>query len=246
MHVQLADQAICVGPADAMESYLNKDALLAAAQQAQADAIHPGYGFLSEDADFAEQVTNAGITWIGPLPEPIRLVGDKDVARASIAPSGIPMAKGSDPLTSNEEAIEVAKEVGYPVILKPVSGGGGKGMCVAHNEDDLRNILSMLVDITKTKYYFEHYIERSRHVEVQIVADNYGEVLHLGERECSLQRRNQKLLEESPSIALTQDMRERVGQLAVKAAKSVHYSNIGTVEFLLDLSNNEFYFMDPG
>ncbi len=244
LHVQLADQAICVGPADAMESYLNKDALLAAAQQAQADAIHPGYGFLSEDADFAEQVTNAGITWIGPMPETIRLVGDKDVARASIAPSGIPMAKGSDPLTSNEAAIEVAKEVGYPVILKPVSGGGGKGMCVAHNEDDLRNILSMLVDITKTKYYFEHYIERSRHVEVQIVADNYGEVLHLGERECSLQRRNQKLLEESPSIALTQDMRERVGQLAVKAAKSVHYSNIGTVEFLLDLSNNEFYFME--
>ena len=244
LHVQLADQAICVGPADAMESYLNKDALLAAAQQAQADAIHPGYGFLSEDADFAEQVTNAGITWIGPMPETIRLVGDKDIARASIAPSGIPMAKGSDPLTSNEEAIEVAKEVGYPVILKPVSGGGGKGMCVAHNEEDLRNILSMLVDITKTKYYFEHYIERSRHVEVQIVADNYGEVLHLGERECSLQRRNQKLLEDSPSIALTQDMRERVGQLAVKAAKSVHYSNIGTVEFLLDLSNNEFYFME--
>lgn len=244
LHVQLADQAICVGPADAMESYLNKDALLAAAKQSQADAIHPGYGFLSEDADFAEQVTNAGITWIGPMPETIRLVGDKDIARASIAPSGIPMAKGSDPLSSNEEAIEIAKEVGYPVILKPVSGGGGKGMCVAHNEEDLRNILSMLVDITKTKYYFEHYIERSRHVEVQIVADNYGEVLHPGERECSLQRRNQKLLEESPSIALTQDMRERVGQLAVKAAKSVHYSNIGTVEFLLDLSNNEFYFME--
>ena len=244
LHVQLADQAICVGPADALESYLNKDALLAAAKQSQADAIHPGYGFLSEDADFAEQVTNAGITWVGPMPETIRLVGDKDIARASIAPSGIPMAKGSDPLTSNEEAIEVAKEVGYPVILKPVSGGGGKGMCVAHNEEDLRNILSMLVDITKTKYYFEHYIERSRHIEVQIVADNYGEVLHLGERECSLQRRNQKLLEESPSIALTQDMRERVGQLAVKAAKSVHYSNIGTVEFLLDLSNNEFYFME--
>ena len=154
------------------------------------------------------------------------------------------MAKGSDPLTSNADAIAAAKEVGYPVILKPVAGGGGKGMCVAHTEEDLRNILNLLVDITKTKYYFEHYIERSRHIEVQIVADNYGEVLHLGERECSLQRRNQKLLEESPSIALTQDMRERVGQLAVKAAKSVHYSNIGTVEFLLDLSNNEFYFME--
>lgn len=244
LHVRLADQAINVGPADAMDSYLNKTAILRAARETGADAIHPGYGFLSEDADFAEQVTRAGITWIGPMPETIRLVGDKDVARASIAPSGIPMAKGSDPLTSNEEAITAAAEVGYPVILKPVAGGGGKGMCVAHDEKDLKNILHHLVDITQTKYYFEHYIERSRHIEVQIVADNYGEVLHLGERECSLQRRNQKLLEESPSIALTADMRERVGQLAVKAAKSVHYSNIGTVEFLLDLSNNEFYFME--
>ena len=244
LHVRLADMAVNVGPADALESYLNKDAILKAARETHADAIHPGYGFLSEDADFAEQVTEAGITWIGPMPETIRLVGDKDIARASIAPSGIPMAKGSDPLTSNEEAIKVAAEVGYPVILKPVSGGGGKGMCVAHDENDLKNILNLLVDITKTKYYFEHYIERSRHIEVQIVADNYGEVLHLGERECSLQRRNQKLLEESPSIALTQDMRNRVGRLAVKAAKSVHYSNIGTVEFLLDLSNNEFYFME--
>ncbi|BAL83620.1 putative acetyl-CoA carboxylase, biotin carboxylase [Selenomonas ruminantium subsp. lactilytica TAM6421] len=244
LHVRLADIAVNVGPADALESYLNKDAILKAARETHADAIHPGYGFLSEDADFAEQVTEAGITWIGPMPETIRLVGDKDIARASIAPSGIPMAKGSDPLTSNEEAIKVAAEVGYPVILKPVSGGGGKGMCVAHDENDLKNILNLLVDITKTKYYFEHYIERSRHIEVQIVADNYGEVLHLGERECSLQRRNQKLLEESPSIALTQDMRNRVGRLAVKAAKSVHYSNIGTVEFLLDLSNNEFYFME--
>ena len=244
LHVRLADMAVNVGPEDALESYLNKDAILKAARETHADAIHPGYGFLSEDADFAEQVTEAGITWIGPMPETIRLVGDKDIARASIAPSGIPMAKGSDPLTSNEEAIKVAAEVGYPVILKPVSGGGGKGMCVAHDENDLKNILNLLVDITKTKYYFEHYIERSRHIEGQIVADNYGEVLHLGERECSLQRRNQKLLEESPSIALTQDMRNRVGRLAVKAAKSVHYSNIGTVEFLLDLSNNEFYFME--
>jgi acetyl-CoA carboxylase biotin carboxylase subunit len=243
LHVQLADLAYNVGPADAMESYLNKAAILRAARETQADAIHPGYGFLSEDADFAEQVTEAGITWIGPMPETIRLVGDKDIARASIEPSGIPMAKGSNPLNDNDEALSAAQEVGYPVILKPVSGGGGKGMCVAQSEDDLKNILE-LVDITQTKYYFEHYIGRSRHIEVQIVADNYGEVLHLGERECSLQRRNQKLLEESPSIALTQDMRDRVGALAVKAAKSVHYSNIGTVEFLLDLSNNEFYFME--
>ena len=244
LHVRLADKAVNIGPADAQESYLNKEAILNAAIQTKADALHPGYGFLSEDADFAEQVTDAGITWIGPMPETIRLVGDKDIARASIMPSGIPMAKGSNPLNSNEEAIRSAKEVGYPVILKPVSGGGGKGMCVARDEEDLKNILKLLVDITKEKYYFEHFIERSRHIEVQVVADNYGEVLHLGERECSLQRRNQKLLEESPSIALTQDMRDRVGALAVKAAKSVHYSNIGTVEFLLDLADNEFYFME--
>ncbi len=244
LHVRLADKAVNIGPADAQESYLNKEAILNAAIQTKADALHPGYGFLSEDADFAEKVTDAGITWIGPMPETIRLVGDKDIARASIMPSGIPMAKGSSPLNSNEEAIRSAKEVGYPVILKPVSGGGGKGMCVARDEEDLKNILKLLVDITKEKYYFEHFIERSRHIEVQVVADNYGEVLHLGERECSLQRRNQKLLEESPSIALTQDMRNRVGALAVKAAKSVHYSNIGTVEFLLDLADNEFYFME--
>ena len=244
LHVRLADHKVCVGGADATESYLNTKTVLRAAREMQADAIHPGYGFLSEDADFAEKVTKAGITWIGPMPETIRLVGDKDVARASIAPSGIPMAKGSDPLENNEQAIAVASEVGYPVILKPVSGGGGKGMCVARDEDDLRNILEYLVDLKKIKYYFEHYIERSRHIEVQVVADNYGAVIHLGERECSIQRRNQKLLEESPSIALTQDMRDRVGQLAVKAAKSVHYSNIGTVEFLLDLSRNEFYFME--
>ena len=244
LHVQLADHAVCVGGADATDSYLNKDSILRAALETGADAIHPGYGFLSEDADFAQQVTEHGITWIGPMPETIRLVGDKDVARASMQPSGIPMAKGSEPLKNNKEAVKAAKEVGYPVILKPVSGGGGKGMYVAHDEDELKDILDTLVDLKKINYYFEHYIERSRHIEVQIVADNYGEVIHLGERECSIQRRNQKLLEESPSIALTHEMRKQVGTLAVKAAKSVHYSNVGTVEFLLDLKDNQFYFME--
>ena len=243
LHVQLADITCCIGPADAAESYLNMDAILEAAKNSGADAIHPGYGFLSENATFADRVAAAGLTWIGPLAETIRQVGDKDIARVAMLPSGIPMATGSEPLTGNAMAIEAAREVGYPVILKPVSGGGGKGMYTAHNEDELRSVLQ-LTDITKTKFYFEHYIERSRHIEVQIVADNFGTVLHLGERECSLQRRNQKLLEESPSAALTHEMRKRVGTLAIKAAKSVHYTNIGTVEFLLDLSNNEFYFME--
>ena len=243
LHVQLADLSYPIGPSDASESYLNMEAILRAARETGADAIHPGYGFLSENADFADMVTKAGLTWIGPLAVTIRQVGDKDVARAAMEPSGIPMAKGSEPLTDYEMAMESAKEVGYPVILKPVSGGGGKGMFVAHNAKELTDILNV-VDMEKTKFYFEHYIERSRHIEVQIVADNYGSIIHLGERECSLQRRNQKLLEESPSIALTDAMREEVGLLAIKAAKSVHYTNIGTVEFLLDLSNNQFYFME--
>lgn len=243
LHTQMADMRLRIGPEDAMESYLNKDALLYAAYQSEADAVHPGYGFLSEDAKFAEMVVKAGMTWIGPLPETIALVGDKDAARDAVEPSGIPMAKGSPPIYNNNVALELAKFVGYPAILKPVSGGGGKGMFIVHDETELKKVLNV-IDVTKIRYYFEHYIERSRHIEVQIVADNFGEVIHLGERECSIQRRNQKLLEESPSIALSEEMRERVGKLAVAAAKSVHYSSIGTVEFLLDLATHEFYFME--
>ncbi len=243
MHVQLADLACHIGPSDATESYLNAEAMLQAAIDSEADAVHPGYGFLSEDADFAEKVTEAGMVWIGPHPETLRKVGDKDIARAAMVPANIPMSKGSEPLLDDEDAIAKAQEVGYPVILKPVSGGGGKGMMVINSEEELKKILQ-IVSLQNIKYYFEHYIERSRHIEVQIVADNYGTILHLGERECSLQRRNQKLLEESPSIALTDDMRKRVGDLAIKAAKSVHYSNIGTVEFLLNLKDNNFYFME--
>ncbi|MBR1858685.1 MAG: acetyl-CoA carboxylase biotin carboxylase subunit, partial [Selenomonadaceae bacterium] len=169
LHVQMADVHYRVGTSDAMDSYLNRNAIIDAAIKTEADAVHPGYGFLSEDDQFAEMVTKAGLTWIGPMPETIKLVGDKDAARASVAPSGIPMAKGSDPLTSNEMAIEAAREVKYPVILKPVSGGGGKSMFIAHNETELKKILQ-IVDVTKTRFYFEHYIERSRHIEVQIVA----------------------------------------------------------------------------
>jgi len=242
LHAQLADVRYRVGTEDAFDSYLNREAIIDAAKTTEADAVHPGYGFLSEDADFAQMVVDAGMTWIGPLPETIRLVGDKDAARASMVPSDIPMAKGSEPLTDNSMAIRAAKEVGYPVILKPVSGGG-KGMFIVRNEEELLHVLG-LVNVKQNRFYFEHYIEHSRHIEVQVVADNFGSVIHLGERECSIQCRNQKLLEESPSIALTPEMREYVGKLAVKAAKSVHYSNIGTVKFLLDLTTNEFYFME--
>ena len=243
LHVQMADIHCRIGGAEATDSYLNREAIMRAAHKTEADAVHPGYGFLSEDENFAAMVVRAGLTWIGPLPETIKLVGDKDAARASVEPSGIPMSKGSVPLTDNEMALRSAREVAYPVILKPVSGGGGKGMFIAKNENELKHILT-IVDVTKSRFYFEHYIEHSRHIEVQIVADNFGSVVHLGERECSIQRRNQKLLEESPSIGLTEEMRDRVGKLAVKAAKSVHYSSIGTVEFLLDLKTNEFYFME--
>lgn len=243
IHVKLADLSYCIGPADTTQSYLNMDALLDAARATKAEAIHPGYGFLSENADFAEKVTRAGLIWVGPLAETIRQVGDKDVARAAMLSAGIPMTKGSNPLNNNDEAIRAAEEIGYPVIIKPISGGGGKSMFVSYNAHELENALQ-IIDVTKVAFYLEHYIEKSRHIEVQIMADNYGNMIHLGERECSLQRRNQKILEEAPSPALTPDMRTHVGALAIKAAKSVHYNNIGTVEFLMDVKTNEFYFME--
>lgn len=243
IHVQLADLAYPIGPADASQSYLNMDAILEAAKATKAEAIHPGYGFLSENADFAEKVTKAGFVWVGPLAETIRQVGDKDVAREAMLAAGIPMTRGSNPLSSNAEAIAAAEEIGYPVIIKPVSGGGGKSMFVSYNVQELENALQ-IIDVTKVSFYLEHYIEKSRHIEIQIMADNYGNIIHLGERECSLQRRNQKILEEAPSTALTNDMRKRLGALAVKAAKSIHYTNVGTVEFLMDVKTGEFYFME--
>lgn len=244
IHVQLADLAYHIGPADATQSYLNMDVLLEAAKATKSEAVHPGYGFLSESADFAEMVTNAGLVWVGPLPEAIRQVGDKDVAREAMLAAGIPMTRGTTPLKSHEEAfVEAEENVGYPVILKPISGGGGKSMFVSYNAEELANALQ-IVDIKKVSFYLEHYIERSRHIEVQIIADNYGNIIHLGERECSLQRRNQKILEEAPSTGLTNDMRSTLGALAIKAAKSIHYTNIGTVEFLMDVKNGEFYFME--
>jgi acetyl-CoA carboxylase biotin carboxylase subunit len=243
LHVQLADHAYHIGPADASKSYLNMDAIIMAAKAAKAEAIHPGYGFLSENADFAEKVTNAGLFFVGPHAETIRQVGNKDAARLAMKAAGLPMTSGSEPITSADQACRMAEEIGYPIILKPISGGGGKSMYVALNQQELLSALTK-VDITNVNFYMETYIAEARHIEVQIMADNYGNILHVGERECSLQRRNQKILEESPSSALTPEMRQQVGTLAIRAAKSVHYTNVGTVEFLLDVKTGNFYFME--
>jgi len=243
LHVQLADFAYHIGPADAAKSYLNMDAIIMAAKATKAEAIHPGYGFLSENADFAEKVTNAGLTFVGPSAEIIRQVGDKDAARASMKAAGLPMTAGSPPITSNENACQLAVEIGYPVILKPISGGGGKSMYIALNDAELRSALNK-VDVEHSSFYLENYISEARHIEVQIMADNFGNILHLGERECSLQRRNQKILEESPSSVLTPKMRETVCSMAIRAAKSIFYTSVGTVEFLLDVKTGNFYFME--
>jgi acetyl-CoA carboxylase biotin carboxylase subunit len=243
LHVQLADHAYNIGPADAMKSYLNMDAIIMAAKASKSEAIHPGYGFLSENADFAEKVTKAGLVFIGPSAEIIRKVGNKDTAREAMKAAGLPMTVGSEPIISNEHAYELAAEIGYPVILKPVSGGGGKSMYVANDHAELVSALNK-VDVTRSSFYLETYISEARHIEVQIMADTYGNILHVGERECSLQRRNQKVLEESPSSALTPEMRATVGAMAIRAAKSIYYTNVGTVEFLLDVKTGKFYFME--
>jgi acetyl-CoA carboxylase biotin carboxylase subunit len=242
LHVQLADTAYHLGPAPAENSYLNQPALIAVAKTAQCDAIHPGYGFLSENAAFAELVTQSGLVFIGPRADTIRKVGNKDNARTAMQMVGLPMPKGCIPSTDAAELCQRAEEIGYPVILKPAAGGGGIGIRTAHNRKELLQATEKLS--TSAPCFLEKYISDARHIEVQIVADNFGHVIHLGERECSLQRRNQKVLEEAPSPALTAEMRRRVGELAIRAAKSVHYTNVGTVEFLMDKHSGEFYFME--
>ena len=243
LHVQLADYAYNIGPADAALSYYNAEAIISAAKMAKADAIHPGYGFLSENADFAQMVIDAGMIFVGPHPETIRKVGNKDAARLAMKQAGLPMTVGSEIVRETEDAYVQAEAIGYPVILKPVAGGGGKSMFVAHNKEEMTSALNK-VDLKSRDFYLENYIDQARHIEVQIMADNYGNILHLGERECSLQRRNQKILEEAPSSALTPEMRHKVGQLAIRAAKSIYYTNVGTVEFLMDIKTGRFYFME--
>ena len=249
LHVQLADEAICIGPAPATESYLRPDRIISAAEISDVDAIHPGYGFLSEKADFVEQCESCKITFIGPSSSIIRSMGDKAVAIETMRKIGVPTVPGSDGVIDNvKEAVKVAESIGYPVLIKAVAGGGGKGMRVAHNSvafakefDSARNEAEKAFG--DSSVYIEKFIVNPRHIEFQILADNHGNVIHLGERDCSVQRRHQKLVEEAPSPFLTEELRQEMGAISVKAAKAVGYTNAGTIEFLVD-ENGRYYFIE--
>jgi len=249
-HVQLADDAVCIGPAAASESYLKIPNIISAAEVTDSDAIHPGYGFLAENADFAEICDKCNIKFIGPSPHAIRNMGDKNTARETMKAGGVPITPGSDGLIETEaEAVSVSAKIGYPVIVKATAGGGGKGMRIAKDEGALVNAFNSARHEAERAFgnagvYIEKYVESARHIEVQILADEHGNVIHLGERDCSMQRRNQKVLEEAPSPVLDDAIREKLGDAAVKAAKAVNYANAGTVEFLFDERDREFYFME--
>lgn len=249
LHVQLADEAICIGPAPAQESYLKIANIISAAEVADVDAIHPGYGFLAENAHFAKICESCNIAFIGPLADSIQRMGDKSVARETMRKHGIPTIPGSDTvLKTQEEALEVTRKVGYPVLIKAAAGGGGKGMRIAHNDVSLAQAFIMASSEAERAFgngavYVEKYLDDARHVEIQIIADHHGNVVHLGERDCSIQRRHQKLLEETPCPVLTSDQRRKMSKLAVRAGEAINYRNAGTIEFLLD-RHDRFYFME--
>ena len=248
MHVKLADESVCIGPPESRYSYLNIPAILSAAEITDAEAIHPGYGFLAENAAFAEMCQAAGIKFIGPTARSIKLMGDKIKARETMIKSGVPVLPGSkNEIGSDDEARKIADEIGYPVIIKAAAGGGGKGMKIVHTPASLISSLMMAKSEAQAAFgnssvYIEKFCERPRHVEIQLLADNYWNIIHLGERDCSIQRRHQKLIEESPCPVLSDKMRDKMGKAAVEAAQAVNYTNVGTVEFLLDGDN--FYFME--
>ncbi|MDH3403321.1 MAG: acetyl-CoA carboxylase biotin carboxylase subunit [Acidobacteriota bacterium] len=249
LHVTYADESVCIGPPASTDSYLNITAILAAAEITGADAVHPGYGFLAESADFAEMVAECNLTWIGPRPESIRLMGNKAEARRTAAAAGVPVLPGSSgPLASASEAVALAAELGFPVILKASAGGGGRGMRIARSAAEVENLFSTASQEAERSFgdgaiYMERYLVEPRHVEFQVLGDRFGKVIHLGERECSIQRRHQKLLEEAPSPALTPELRREMGEAAVRLTASAGYENAGTIEFLLDLDGS-FYFME--
>ncbi|HEX4896204.1 MAG TPA: acetyl-CoA carboxylase biotin carboxylase subunit [Solimonas sp.] len=248
-HVALADEAVCIGPPQAGRSYLNMAAIISAAEVTQADAIHPGYGFLSENADFAESVEKSGFIFIGPRPETIRLMGSKTNAKAEMIAAGVPCVPGSDGVLPDDEAacLEIARDVGYPVLIKAASGGGGRGMQVVRSEDELLGKISIarteaLNAFKDASVFLEKYLETPRHIEFQVLSDGQGHAIHLGERDCSMQRRNQKVVEESPAPGITPEQREQIGSLCVEACKRIGYRGAGTFEFLYE--HGQFYFIE--
>ncbi len=249
LHVTLADEAYCIGPAASKDSYLNMTNLMSVATLVEVDAIHPGYGFLAENADFAELCAACNITFIGPDPQAIVKMGDKTTARETMKVAGVPVVPGTEGVIEDlETAMETAQEIGYPVIVKATAGGGGKGMRVVHTEEELKRAIQTAqqeaeINFGNSGVYLEKFLVEPRHIEIQVMADSYGNTVYLGERDCSIQRRYQKLVEEAPSPALDSTLREKMGQAAVAAAQAVNYSGAGTVEFLLDKEGN-FYFME--
>ena len=248
-HVLLADESVCIGPAQSAQSYLNMPSIISAAEVTDATAIHPGYGFLSENADFAEQVEESGFTFIGPKSETIKLMGDKVSAIRAMKEAGIPCVPGSDGSIGddNKTNAAIAKKIGYPVIIKATGGGGGRGMRVVHNEAALFSAISITKSEAKTAFgndavYMEKFLEHPRHIEIQVVADLHGNVIHLGERDCSMQRRHQKIIEEAPAFGISDEEREKIGNICVEACKKINYRGVGTFEFLYE--NGEFYFIE--
>ena len=249
LHTKLADEAVCIGPAPSKESYLSMERIISATIVSGADAIHPGFGFLSENCKFAELCEHCNITFIGPGSDIIARLGNKQEARNTMVAAGVPVIPGStEPIYDVETGAKVADEIGYPVIVKAAPGGGGKGMRVAKTPEEFDQSFQTAQKETEMAFgdntmYIEHFVEHPRHIEFQILADSYGNVVHLGERDCSIQRNHQKMIEESPSIALTEELRKKMGEVAVKAAKAAGYVNAGTIEFLLE-KNKNFYFME--
>lgn len=249
LHVRFADEAVCIGPPASKDSYLNIPRIIAAAEITNADAIHPGYGFLAESASFADICASSGLTFIGPTAEMITLMGDKALARETMSKAEVPVVPGSDGIVQDPKTLrEIANGLGYPVMIKAAAGGGGRGMRIVFNDEDLEKSFQTAgaeaeAAFGSPRIYVEKFLERSHHVEIQVMGDRYGNVIHLGERDCSIQRRHQKLIEESPSPLIDADLRERMGAAAVKGAKAVSYLGAGTVEFLVDDERN-FYFME--
>lgn len=249
LHVQLADEAICIGGPRSADSYMRADRIISAAEIGDVDAIHPGYGFLSENSKFAEQCESCNIRFIGPKSQTIRIMGDKAVAKQTVRKVGVPTVPGSEgPIDSEAEAMKVARKIGYPIIIKAVAGGGGRGMRIAHNDVSFAKEFHVARAEAEKVFnngsvYIEKFIQNPRHIEFQILADSHGHVVHLGERDCSVQRRHQKLIEESPSPFLSADLRKKMGKMAVRAAEAAEYENAGTIEFIVD-SKGQFYFIE--